>query len=149
MRFNSILGPNICNKWRTFRGVHCIDQLRINSHRPAIRKDLESIALVAAFLKKKRLAVEKINAISYTNAVCGQERSIHPNTIMSPYIQILDSRSPEDGLSFLLNFNDKSYLFNPVEGIQRIMLEAGAKITKIGAIFLTQTNWTSFGGLCG
>lgn len=91
----------------------------------------------------------KNSTLADANIQTAQKKAFRSTIFMCPHVQILASKSPENATSFLLHFDDKSYLFNPVEGIQRILLEAGIKITRISAIFLTQSNWKSFGGLCG
>ena len=55
------------------------------------------------------------------------------------------------GTSLLLTFDDKKYLFGNVhEGLQRVCIQNGHKLGRLGNIFLTgKTEWRTTGGLLG
>ena len=51
--------------------------------------------------------------------------------------------------SFILHFDDGSYLFNIPDGTQRIFMENKWKVSRVKTMFLTSNEYTSMGGMIG
>ena len=68
---------------------------------------------------------------------------------MRYYLQVLGLASGEISPSFMLFFDNQSYLFNVGEGIQRLCIEHKLRLTKVKDVFITGMNADSLAGLPG
>ncbi|KAI9680447.1 MAG: hypothetical protein M1822_007205 [Bathelium mastoideum] len=71
---------------------------------------------------------------------------------MRSYIQFLTTPTADTrGTAMTLHFMNKRYIIGNIhEGLQRGMVQIGARMTKVGGIFVTgRTEWSNMGGLLG
>jgi ribonuclease Z len=65
------------------------------------------------------------------------------------HLRIIGSGGGDLSPSILLNFDQKSYLFNCGEGTQRFCIQHKIKLGKISNVFFTRTSYDSMGGIPG
>ena len=63
--------------------------------------------------------------------------------------QVLGTDTGDITPSFVVLFDQKTFLFNCGEGTQRIINQLKIKITKIDHIFFNSLNWELIGGFAG
>ena len=69
---------------------------------------------------------------------------------MHSFIQILSTPSSDSVVpSFMVHFEDRDYLFNAAEGIQRLASSRKIRLGRISDIFLCRSTWDGSGGLIG
>jgi len=65
------------------------------------------------------------------------------------HLRIIGSGGGDLSPSILLNFDQKSYLFNCGEGTQRFCIQHKIKLGKISNVFFTRTSYDAMGGMPG
>lgn len=68
---------------------------------------------------------------------------------MKAFVEVIGTGSVELAPSLLFFFDDKRYLFNCGEGMQRFCAQHKVRLNKIQNIFLTRCSWEELGGLPG
>lgn len=63
------------------------------------------------------------------------------------YLRRMDSVSLEQPATLALHTSGKNYLFNCSEGSNQSFRSAGFSISRVAHVFLTQRNWSCFGGI--
>lgn len=63
------------------------------------------------------------------------------------YLQVLGSGAADQPASVVLITNDRRYLFNCGESIERFCNNSGISLKKINHVFLTQSKWNCIGGI--
>ncbi|KAG0029084.1 Zinc phosphodiesterase ELAC protein 2 [Podila clonocystis] len=68
---------------------------------------------------------------------------------MRAYLQVLSTGTADCPPSVILHFDQKRYMINCGEGIQRLCTENKVRLTKLQTLMLTRTHWDCTGGLPG
>lgn len=63
------------------------------------------------------------------------------------YLRRMDSVSSEQPATLAIQTSGKNYLFNCCEGSSHSLRSAGVSIGRVALVFLTQRNWSCFGGI--
>ncbi|KAG0093768.1 Zinc phosphodiesterase ELAC protein 2 [Podila epicladia] len=68
---------------------------------------------------------------------------------MRAYLQVLSTGTADCPPSVILHFDQKRYMINCGEGIQRLCTENKVRLTKLQTLMFTRTHWDCTGGLPG
>lgn len=68
---------------------------------------------------------------------------------MRAYLQILSTGTADCPPSVILHFDQKRYMINCGEGIQRLCTENKVRLSKLQTLMFTRTHWDCTGGLPG
>ncbi|CAM6036402.1 unnamed protein product [Sphagnum compactum] len=113
--------------------------------RPVVEEEEEAVAAAASsdMVKKKELSAQPRQLALRTT-------STHANSTLS-FVQILGTGmdTGDTAPSVLLFFDQRRFIFNAGEGLQRFCIEHKIKLSKINHIFLTRVSSETGGGLPG
>ncbi|CAK9882365.1 unnamed protein product [Sphagnum jensenii] len=111
--------------------------------RPVVEEEEEAAAASSDMVKKKELSAQPRQLALRTT-------STHANSTLS-FVQILGTGmdTGDTAPSVLLFFDQRRFIFNAGEGLQRFCIEHKIKLSKINHIFLTRVSSETGGGLPG